>query len=144
MNILFIGTTGIHHVLLAAHQYLEINESDLRRLKHWGDRAGEASGQPLYVDRDREGNRVFTVGVGRNIAMAEKSISQLLQMLMVTDQEMLVRPIYSRYDRLWLWLNRLDGWSLTRAMVGKLIVALLHRESSQLKRQIEQIKNEVR
>lgn len=144
MNILFIGTTGIHHVLLAAHEYLGIAESDLRRLKFWGDYEREARGQPLFLNYDNLGNKVFSVGVGKNLNMAEKSISQLLQILNVSEQDIVVRPIYSRYDRIWLWLSQLQGWALTRGLAEHIILVLLNRDALSLKNQIEKFKKEVR
>jgi hypothetical protein len=144
MNILFIGTTGIHHVLLAAHQYLGIDGMDFSGFKYWGDHQREGSGRPLFLDRDNRGNKVFAVGVGPSIAMAEKSISQLLQILKVPEQEIIVKPIYSRYDPLWGWLYRLETWAATRRAANGIIEYLLRRDSDRIKSQVEEFQKEVR
>lgn len=107
MNIVFVGTTGIHHVLLATHYYLYNRlPENWEDIKYFGNVKVEQEGLPIYIDNDNKQNRIFALGVGADLAMAKKSIDQLVLILGKSQKDLLVRPIRIKGEKLILWLNR--------------------------------------
>ncbi len=66
MIILLVGTTGVHHTLVAAHLYLQnIPAREFTQLNGYCDLSLECSGFPVNIGCDRYGNSVYTLGLGR-------------------------------------------------------------------------------
>jgi hypothetical protein len=145
MNILLIGTTGIHHTLIAAHLYLgRVNDQDYSDLDFWGDWAGEALGLPLYLDKDDMGNKVYVLGVGRDVQMAQKSLEQLDKLLNNDQQDLIVKPVFIKHERLLLFLHRLGRRKKLNKLVQSLISILLKIEFITIQKQVERFREEVR
>lgn len=145
MNILFIGTTGIHHTLLAAHLYLgQFNGKDYRQLKFWGDFPREAQGRPLFIDYDDRGNMVYVLGVGLDVRMAQKSIEQLDKILNNDPQNLIVEPVFIKRERMLLLLHRLGQRPSMQEMAQLIIAGLLNNEYMTIQKQMEDFKKRVR
>ena len=65
MKIIFLGTTGVHHTLLAANLYLTDEICDPARMQDFADQRKDHDGKPIYVGRDEKGNEVYTLGQAR-------------------------------------------------------------------------------
>ena len=94
MNIIFIANTGTHHALIAAHIYLgRLNKPDFRYVTGFGDTAADKSGFPIYIGEDQQGNRVYTLGVGKDVLMGKKSLEDLRNLLGFSEEELVIEPV---------------------------------------------------
>jgi len=145
MNILFIGTTGIHHTLIAAHFYMgRLSEKDdYSELQLWGDRASESLGVPLFLDYDHMGNKVYVLGVGWDVQMAQKSIEQLDKLLSDDRPGLIVEPVFIKREKLLLFLHRLGRMKKLNQLVQMLIAHLLTREINTIQKQVNRFKEGV-
>jgi hypothetical protein len=145
MNILFIGTTGIHHALIAAHLYLnQWHEQDYGDLKLWGDWDKEALGLPLFLDFDDRGNKVYVLGVGGEVLMAQKTIEQLDKLLNRGMQDLIIKPVFIKRERVLLFLHRLGRTKISNHLVQILITYLLEKEFFTIQKQVESFRDRVR
>lgn len=145
MNILFIGTTGIHHTLVAAHIYLgQLGENGYSDLKFWGDWNSEGTGLPLFLDYDDMGNRVYVLGVGWDVQMAQKSIEQLDTLLSDDLPDLIVKPVFIKREKLLLFLHRLGHTKALNQMVQRLILNLLKIEIGTIQKQVDRFRERVR
>lgn len=95
MNIMFISNTGTHHTLIAAHIFLgRLQDPDFRFIDGFCDTAQDESGFPIYIGEDQEGHRVYTLGVGKDVLMAKKSLEDLRHILGFTEKELVVEPVF--------------------------------------------------
>jgi hypothetical protein len=137
MNILFLGTSGVHQALIAANIYLKKPVADFNSISDFADLALESSGFPIYVGEDKQGNQVYSLGVG-DVEMAQKSIEDLRNVLGRSDNDLVVKPVSIRGEKLMALLNHIPA-SLGGRLWHRLIPALILK--SQLKaiyRNIEQ------
>lgn len=97
-----MGTTGVHHTLIAANIYLEhlSGDEEYYRLQNYGHHELESRGFPIYIGRDKKGNRVYSLGGGKDLGMAKKSIEDLTALLGYSSQDLLVQPISIWGDKL--------------------------------------------
>jgi hypothetical protein len=101
MDIIFLGTTGVHHALVAAHIYLEnLPDEKYYNLHNYANLALEAEGAPIYIGRDKPGNRVYSLGGGKDLKMAKKSIEDLTALLGYSSRDLLVQTITIPGDKL--------------------------------------------
>ena len=137
MNILFLDTSGVHQALIAANIYLKKPVADFNSISDFADLALESSGFPIYVGEDKQGNQVYSLGVG-DVEMAQKSIEDLRNVLGRSDNDLVVKPVSIRGEKLMALLNHIPA-SLGGRLWHRLIPALILK--SQLKaiyRNIEQ------
>ncbi len=140
MNIIFLGTTGIHHTLIAAHIYLTNQEpADYNTLRFWNDRTSDDLGYPLYLDTDNQGNKIYCLGVGWDVLMVERSIKQLVEILDCQQEQLKLKPILIRRERLLFFLHRIGRVKIVRPMVLPLILLLLKHEHTVIKQQLEKL-----
>jgi len=144
LNILFIGTTGIHHTLIAAYLYLGYSITNFCDLKFWGDKDKEKRGNPLYLDNDAMGNKVYVVGVGQDVLMGKRSIQQLVNLLHFSEQDLIVKPIFIKSEKMLFWLFKLSDSKIMEKITKQLIIYLLNKETDQIKRQVDEFRGEVR
>jgi hypothetical protein len=142
MNILFIGTTGIYHTLIAAHLYLGKPEPDnFKNIKFWDNRSEEALGYPLFLDYDEQCNRVYSLGVGRDVPMTTKSIKQLLEILNCTENDLIVKPVYIKRERLLWFLHQIGRFQIVNHLLFPLINYLLKKEFAAINQQVKDFKS---
>lgn len=95
MNIIFLSNTGTHHALIAANIFLgRLDKPDFRYINGFCDTFQDKSGFPIYIGEDRDGNRVYTLGVGRDVLMAKKSLEDLRYLLGFTEKDLVVEPVF--------------------------------------------------
>lgn len=101
MRIIFLGTTGVHHALLAANIYLEKLKSEhFNRVKGFCDISKDFSGFPIYIGEDKAGNHIYTMGVGKEVLLAKKTIEELVHLLGKSEQDLIVKPISIKGENL--------------------------------------------
>lgn len=104
MKIIFLGTTGVHQALVAANIYLEMIPDDkLQTIKGFSDASRDASGFPIFVGNDDKGDRVYALGVGRNVQLGVKTIGDLVRIFGHSPDDLLVKHIRIRGELI-LWL----------------------------------------
>ena len=96
-----MGTTGVHHALIAANIYLEnLPDEKYYNLRDYADLELESRGSPVYVGRDKQGRRVYSLGGGKDLGMAKKSIEDLTALLGYSSHDLLVQTVTIRGDKL--------------------------------------------
>jgi len=107
MKILFIGTTGVHHSLVAAHWLVHNDLPDkLTQIAGFADNTEDHKGLPILVGHDNRNNEVYSLGAGRDVLMAKKTIEELLGVLGFYPHDLLIKPIQVRGDRLFPFINK--------------------------------------
>lgn len=137
MNILFLGTSGVHQALIAANIYLKKPVADFNSIPDFANLALESSGFPIYAGEDEQGNQVYSLGAG-DVEMAKKSIEDLRNVLGRSADDLVVKPVSIKGEKLMALLNHIPA-SLGGRLWHRLIPALILK--SQLKaiyRNIEQ------
>jgi len=142
MNIIFLGTTGVHQTLLAAGMYIDpkFNRS-YHTLSYFNDYQQEAGGHPIYIGRDYAGRRVHSLGVGADVEMVSKTINQLRIILDSPAGELQLIPIMIKSQRLISWLHKFARLAWLKPLSSYLIVLLLNREYDQIRQQIPRLTN---
>lgn len=145
MNILFIGTTGVHHTLIAACLYLNrLNGQSFNELEFWDDRYQEATGLPLFLGSDDRGNKVYVLGVGWEVVMAKRTLEQLDQLLNKEQANIMIEPIFIKRERVLLLLHRLGRFRWSRLPVRMLVAYFLQKEFLTIQNQVEKFRARVR
>jgi stage V sporulation protein SpoVS len=129
MTIIFLGTSGVHHTLIAANIYLKKPVTDLNSIPDFANIDLESSGFPIYVGEDKQGNQVYSLGAG-DVEMAKKSIEDLRNILGYSAHDLVVKPVSVKGEKLLALLNHIPA-SLGSRLWHSLIPALILK--SQLK-----------
>lgn len=144
MNIIFLSNTGTHHALLAANIFLgHLHKPDFRFIEGFCDSSKDKSGYPIYIGEDENGNRVFTLGVGRDMLMAKKSLEDLRSILGFDENDLVVEPIYVEGQNLFMVLShwpKILGGSLINTWGSSY---LLKRRFGDIEKRVSQIKSTV-
>ncbi|HOQ09879.1 MAG TPA: DUF3189 family protein [Syntrophomonadaceae bacterium] len=94
MNIMFISNTGVHHALIAANIFLgRLHNPNFRYIKGFCDVAHDKSGFPIYIGEDNQSRKVYTLGVGKDVLMAKKTLEDLRDILGFTERELVIEPV---------------------------------------------------
>lgn len=137
MNILFIGTCGVYHPLVAAHLHLHKKDPvDYREVPFFGDYKLEKGGRPLAVGTDAASNQLFVLGVGPDVHMVKKSIEDLRVILGASAQELRVVPIMIKTQLLLLILHNCSGFAPFKNVFQPWITYLLNRQLPAIKKQL--------
>ncbi len=139
MKIVFLGTTGVQHSLLAANIYLRQNEDiDFAALEYYCDSNKDATGFPIYIGDDALGNQVYTLGVGKDLAMGQKTVENLVGILGFSSQDIIIRPVEIKADKLFAYSRKippyLGGLRINRFLSN----IILHHEYKNIKENVEQ------
>lgn len=140
MNVIFLGSTGVHQTLLAAGAYIDPEfNSSYHNLPHFNDYCKEAGGHPIYVGRDCAGRRVHCLGVGKDVKMVNKTINQLRIILDSSAEELQIIPIIIKTQRQILWLHKLARLNWLKPLSSYLIALLLKWEYENIRQQIPRV-----
>lgn len=138
MKVIFLGTTGVHHTLLAANLYImDDAHLDPGTIPHFADQQIDHEGRPIFVGRDRKGNEVYSLGAGRDVLMAKKSIEELVGVLGFYPHDLLVKPIKVKGDIIFPFINKLTT-VIPSQSIGKVLAHYL--KSMQMHIIAEQVK----
>ncbi|MGE5391478.1 MAG: DUF3189 family protein [Deltaproteobacteria bacterium] len=125
MKVIFLGTTGVHHALVAANLYITNDiPHDPSRLPDFADQQKDHDGSPIFVGRDEKGNEVYSLGAGRDVLMAKKSIEELIGVLGFYPQDLLVKPIKVRGDIFFPFINKVSTVTSSKG-IGKAVARYL-------------------
>ncbi|HQE24264.1 MAG TPA: DUF3189 family protein [Syntrophomonadaceae bacterium] len=111
---MFISNTGTHHALIAANIFLgRLQKPDFRYTEGFCDSAHDKSGFPIYIGEDSKGRKVYTLGVGKDVFMAKKTLEDLRNILGFTEKELVIEPVsisgQSLIDIISHWPKKLGG-----------------------------------
>ena len=137
MNIIFLGSSGVHQTLLAAYLHLDLlSGRDYQKLPYFNDYKLEASGRPLYIGSDTEGRRIHSLGVGSDVEMVTKTIEQLRIILDSSADELQIIPITIKPQRLIRLIHQLARFAGLKTLSSQLISYLLSKEHDLIRQQI--------
>ncbi len=137
MNIIFIGTCGVYHPLIAANMHLNrLKTEDYRKLTFFANHEMEKSGKPLSLGTDSLENRIYTLGVGPDVDMVKKSIQDLRHILGASEDELQVIPIIIKPQLLLLILHKLSAPRLLRYFLLPWITYLIKKQLPAIKQQL--------
>lgn len=142
MNIIFAGTTGVHYALVAAFLYLGQVQSGsgIEHLPGFGDMALELKGVPIYLGTDSKGNRVFSLGLGKQDDMGMKIINGLLAAACVGENSLIIKKINIPEAEIFCVLGKLASIPGGQWLNKKLSVNLINRRIAIIQKQIEEFK----
>lgn len=137
MNIIFLGSTGVHQALLAAGMHIDPElDRDYKKLLYFNDYQHEAGGHPIYIGRDHFDRRIHSLGVGSDVKMVGKTINQLRIILDSSSEELQLVPIMIKSQRLISWLHQLCRLTWLKPLSSYLIACILNREYNNIRQQI--------
>lgn len=144
MNIIFLGTTGIYHTLIAAQLFLNQEQAnDLEKISYHDLYLRELSGFPIYVGSTEEGQRVYTLGGGREVILLKKSIEDLRELSGFTQQDLIIKPLLIKSDKVIFFLYKIAAFPLLRGASKTLINFLLQREKTVIQQKVELFKKQL-
>lgn len=142
-KILFLGSIGVYHTLLAAHLYLgTLKSEDFNALEFWGDQIREKSGEPILAGYDADKNPVYCLGAGLEVTMTQKSIQQLAAIL--NRHDLLVQTIFIKREKSLYFLHQMINRMGMNRWVDFLIKSLLKQEMVNIRQQINEFRKQVR
>lgn len=137
MNILFIGTCGIYHPLIAANMHLnKLDTEDFRKLQFFADYKKEQSGIPLAIGTDSMSNQIYALGVGPDLEMVKKSIEDLRLILGASAQELRVVPVVIKEQLLVLILHKCSAFKPLRYVLLPWITHLIKKQLPAIQAQL--------
>lgn len=143
MNIIFLGSTGVHQSLLAANAYIDPqSDRNCQTLPYFNDYQQESGGHPIYIGRDHDGRRIHSLGVGSDVKMVGKTIHQLRIILDSSAEELQLIPIIIKSQRLISWLHQLARLRWLRPFSSYMIAGILNREYDNIRQQIPGFMNQ--
>lgn len=145
MVIIFIGTTGVHHALIAANLYIRnMNLNHVFLSANFCDITKENIGYPIFIGTDEDGNEVYSLGVGNEIKMAQITISNLREILGFDESKLVVFPVRIKGEWLVNLISKLPPF-LGLGYIHSLVVKYLIKGQMQLiYQQIDEAKNQVK
>lgn len=145
MNIIFVGPTGVHHALIAAHIFMgDLHNNDYRHIKQFGDWRLDSKGELIYVGQDSEGTQVYTFGAGRNYELASTIISDFRDLFGVGADELVARAVNVRGYLLFYALSYIPSWLGGRYLSNLLADYLSVRQFAQIRAETLAFKNELK
>ncbi|ABI68643.1 DUF3189 family protein [Syntrophomonas wolfei] len=142
MKIVFLGTTGVQHALIAAHIYLgQLGVEDFRDLEYYCDLSQESSGFPIFIGDDARGNQIYSLGVGKDLQMGQKTIENLLTILGFSYQDLTLRPVSIKAERFLACLGKIPRYLGGRKINLFFSDIILRQELTTIKENVEQFCN---
>lgn len=138
MKLVFIGTTAVHHALVAAHLYLNNAKTieDVYALDGYCDTSLDRTGYPVYVGKDRHENKIYTLGLGSQLEVGIKAIKTFLEAMQPQSSEIQIQPIRISEEFLLFYLTKLDGLPGFYLLHQKLATRILNKNMDVIASQI--------
>ncbi|HWP96620.1 MAG TPA: DUF3189 family protein [Syntrophomonadaceae bacterium] len=144
MKVLFLGTSGVHHPLVAANLFTgRFLSHDLRMIKGFCDSYYDESGDPIYVAEDSSGNEVYALGVGSEVEVGQRSIEGLRELLGCTSQDLVVKSIFLPGEKVMYYMNKIPkslGGKHINMFVSNIIIK---RNFKQIKKLVDDLQAEI-
>ncbi|QGT99836.1 hypothetical protein SYNTR_1243 [Candidatus Syntrophocurvum alkaliphilum] len=139
MKIIFLGSTGVHHTLVAANLYLDnMKPKKVTLIDGFDDSAIDFSGFPIYIKDDMHGNQVYTLGVGQDIQLTKKSIEYLVDILGFTADDLIVQPVHIKGERTLFLLNRISATVKFNSHTTFIAEKIINKEYNTIKANVEE------
>lgn len=127
--------------MVAANIYLDqLIDEEYYTLKGYADPELESSGFPIYIGQDRQSNRVYSLGAGKDILMAKKSIEDLTALMGHPASELLVKPVSIRGEKLLALVSSIPAWLGGRLWSRLFASIILKSQLPAIRRDIEEFK----
>lgn len=140
MKVIFIGTTGVHHALVAANLLAGKGEWErYSALEGFDDCSLEKSGQPLLVHDDGKGNQIFALGVGKDLQLAHRAITQFIDLCGFKSSDLWIEPINIKGDKLFLWLVRTPDIKSFKTISHMIIESLIKRQFKHITQSVQKV-----
>ncbi len=144
MNIVFIGTSGVHHPLIAANIFLDrLREPDFRFTRGFADTVYDESGFPIYIGEDQQGNRIYSLGVGTEIEIGRRSIEDLRFILGCSPQELVIKPVVISGANLIYYLAKVPKFIGGAHLNNVISSYIIKKDFGCLKAEVERFKEEI-
>jgi hypothetical protein len=145
VKILFIGTTGVHHTLVAANIFLgRLDEADFTMIKGYADNYKDLTGFPILISDDGNENQVYTLGVGRELKVAHKAINQFIELLDCSSKDLIVQPVTIKGETLLLLLKKIPEY-LGGKIIGPFISSMIiKKQFSHILKDVSRLKEHLR
>lgn len=142
MKIVFIGTSGVQHSLIAANIFLgRLHKPDFRFIRGFCDTYHDKSGYPIFIDHDQDGNEVYTLGVGTETEVGYKSIKSLVDLVGCPEGEITIKTISMPGDNLVYYAGKIPKIMGGQYVNKYLSNYLIGREFSRIKTEVDELRN---
>lgn len=134
MIVIFLGRTGIYCEYAASFIYMGYEDDKAARMAaFYGSKSKLFLHVPVYIGKDHKDNLIYTLGVGKEVDMAKKTIEQLVQILGFSKKDLLVKKISGKGE----WILELIGrfWPdsfLKRQLIYFLVLANMKNIKKQI------------
>lgn len=141
MKILFIGTSGVHHPLIAANVFLgRLHKPDFRFVRGFCDTYHDESGYPIFIAQDQAGNEIYTLGVGPEVDIGCKSIEALAELVDYPDNQLSIKRVSMRGERLVYYAGKIPKVIGGRYINEYLSRYFIGRGFSRLQEEVEEFR----
>ncbi len=141
MKVIFVGTSGVHHPLVAAHMYCEKKKDiKLGQIKGFCDSFLEKTAKPLLINKDDSGQEVYSLGLGENIEIGCKALNEFIRIIDKNNEnDIRIIVIRSKWEQLFVKLNSLPkhiGGEYVNLFLSK---KLLEKQMNEIRKQVEEV-----
>jgi hypothetical protein len=146
LKVLILGTSGVHHTLVAANMILSRFQDDFTGIDRYCDVQLDRRGFPIYVGSDEEGRHIYTLGAGKEIETARKALEGLFEVFSDESRYFLITEVRIKGE-IWIrlasalarvplgnWLNRLIS-----DLVLKRQIPLIRAQAEKIQQQMEDL-----
>jgi len=128
----------VHHALVAANLYLgKLADRNLKMIKGFGDLKKDKSGFPIFIDEEENGDKIYILGVGKDVLMGKKSIEDLVQILGYSPRDLMVKPVCLKNDQIILFLSKIPDLLGGKICNNYIIPYIVEKELSSIQKEIE-------
>jgi len=141
MKIIFLGTSGVHHPLIAAHIFLgRLHKPDFRFVRGFCDTYHDESGYPIFIGQDQDGNQVYTLGMGPETEVGYRSIKNLAELVGYPEGELKLQTISIPGERLLYYAAKLPKTIGGQYVNQYLSNYFIGKEFSRIKEEVDELR----
>lgn len=116
--------------------------TDFREWPGFANRIQEASGYPIYLGQDERGNRVYSLGAGKNVTMSKRMLEDLVHLLGFSSRDMIIEPVFVRGEQIFYLLDKIPFALGGQVFQRWLASVLLRPQISRIQAQVEAFKQQ--
>lgn len=144
MKIVFMGSSGVHHPLVAANIFLgRLQKPDLRFTRGFADTYYDKSGFPIYIEDDQAGNQVYSLGVGTQVEVVRRSIEDLAGILGCGAEDLALKPVSSKRANLLYYLGKIPKYFGGSYINMRISDYIIKKEFASLQEEVNQFKEKI-
>lgn len=142
MKVIFVGTTGVHHTLVAANLLLGWDKhGGYTRLEGFGDSKLEQSGYPLLIHDDGRGNQIYSLGAGKNLQLALRAMTQFIDVCGFQPSDLWIEPVKIKGDKLFTWLVHIPR---LKTLSNMIIYKLIKWQLKDIKQSVQKVEDRLK